>query len=340
MFIFLIIYFSLILNPEIKFIILKKTVLRNTGKNNAEDIGRGYFKFNTSKKQKNIHIMLNKLAASELVLNEDGSVYHLNLLPEDIADKIILVGDPDRVAKVSKYFDTVEIKKNKREFYTHTGTLRGERITVMSTGIGTENIDIVMNELDALVNIDLQNKEFKTEHKALELFRMGTCGSVNPDVQVDNMLVTQNVVGLDGLMHFYQDYNFENEFSKSFLEKFPYKKIKPMLYFSDWAEEMGAYYKDAKYHGNTATFPGFYAPQGRQLRLKAVDDKFLETLNDLGITNFEMETSAIYALSKLLGHKAITVNNVIANRRRGEFSADHHASEKNLIEWVLERIIK
>ncbi|BAP31329.1 phosphorylase family 1 [Chryseobacterium sp. StRB126] len=284
--------------------------------------------------------MLNKLAASELILNEDGSVYHLNLLPEDIADKIILVGDPDRVAKVSKYFDTVEIKKNKREFYTHTGTLRGERITVMSTGIGTENIDIVMNELDALVNIDLKNKEFKTEHKALELFRMGTCGSVNPDVEVDNMLVTQNVVGLDGLMHFYQDYSFENDFSKSFMERFPYEKIKPMLYFSDWAEEMGEYYKDAKYHGNTATFPGFYAPQGRQLRLKAVDDQFLETLNDLGVTNFEMETSAIYAFSKLLGHKAITVNNVVANRRRGEFSKDHHNSEKNLITWVLDRIIK
>ncbi|MFC3157467.1 uridine phosphorylase [Chryseobacterium arachidis] len=284
--------------------------------------------------------MLNKLAASELVLNEDGSVYHLNLLPEDIAEKIILVGDPDRVPKVSQYFDKVEVKKNKREFYTHTGTLRGERITVMSTGIGTENIDIVMNELDALVNIDLKNKEFKKEHSALQLFRMGTCGSVNPEVQVDNMLVTQNVVGLDGLMHFYQDYDFENEFSKNFLEKFPYAKIKPMLYFADWAEELGELYKDAKYHGNTATFPGFYAPQGRQLRLKAVDDKFLETLNDLGVTNFEMETSAIYALSKLLGHKAITVNNVIANRRRGEFSSDHHASEKSLITWVLDRIIQ
>lgn len=284
--------------------------------------------------------MLNKLAASELVLNEDGSVYHLNLLPEDIAGKIILVGDPDRVAKVSRYFDTVEIRKNKREFYTHTGTLRGERITVMSTGIGTENIDIVMNELDALVNIDLQNKEFKTEHTALQLFRMGTCGSVNPEVQVDNMLVTRNVVGLDGLMHFYPDYEFENEFSKNFSDRFPYAKIKPMLYFSEWAEELGELYKDAKYHGNTATFPGFYAPQGRQLRLKAVDDQFLETLNDLGVTNFEMETSAIYALSKMLGHQAITVNNVIANRRRGEFSADHHTSEKNLIEWVLDRIIK
>ncbi|MCX8524757.1 nucleoside phosphorylase [Chryseobacterium formosus] len=283
--------------------------------------------------------MLNKLAASELVLNDDGSVYHLNLLPEDIADKIILVGDPDRVPKVSKYFDKVEIKKNKREFYTHTGTLRGERISVMSTGIGTENIDIVMNELDALVNIDLKQKEFKTEHKSLELFRMGTCGSVNPDVQVDNMLVTQNVVGLDGLMHFYQDYHFENEFSKQFFDKFPYEKIKPMLYFSEWSEELGELYKDAKYHGNTATFPGFYAPQGRQLRLKALDEKFLENLNDLGITNFEMETSAIYAFSKLLGHKAITVNNVIANRRRGEFSSDHHTSEKNLIEWVLERIV-
>lgn len=284
--------------------------------------------------------MLNKLAASELVLNPDGSVYHLNLLPEDLAEKIILVGDPDRVPKVSKYFDKIEIQKNKREFYTHTGTLRGERITVMSTGIGTENIDIVMNELDALVNIDLKEKEFKSEHKSLQLFRLGTCGSVNPDVEVDNMLVTQNVVGLDGLLHFYQDYHFENEFSKNFLDKFPYQKIKPMLYFSDWAEDISYYYKDAKYHGNTATFPGFYAPQGRQLRLKALHDKFLETLNDLGITNFEMETSAIYGLAKLLGHKALTVNAVIANRRRGEFSADHHASEKNMIEWVLERIIK
>lgn len=284
--------------------------------------------------------MLNKLAASELVLNSDGSVYHLNLLPEEIADKIILVGDPDRVPKVSKYFDKIEVKKNKREFYTHTGELRGQRITVMSTGIGTENIDIVMNELDALVNIDLKNKEFKTEHKSLELFRMGTCGSVNPEVEVDNMLVTQNVVGLDGLLHFYQDYSFENEFSRNFLESFPYEKIKPMLYFSDWAEDIADYYKDAKYIGNTATFPGFYAPQGRQLRLRATDDQFLETLNDLGVTNFEMETSAIYALSKLLGHKALTVNCVIANRRRGEFSADHHMSERKTIEWVLERIVK
>ncbi|MCL1669288.1 nucleoside phosphorylase [Elizabethkingia ursingii] len=284
--------------------------------------------------------MMNKLAASELVLNEDGSVYHLNLLPEDIAEKIILVGDPDRVPKVSQYFDKIEIKKNKREFYTHTGTLRGERITVMSTGIGTENIDIVMNELDALVNIDLKEKEFKKEHSSLELFRLGTCGSVNPDVEVDNMLVTENVVGLDGLLHFYQDYQFENEFSKNFLEKFPYQNIKPLLYFSDWAKESAHYYQDAKYIGNTATFPGFYAPQGRQLRLKALDDQFLETLNDLGVTNFEMETSAIYGLSKLLGHKAITVNCVIANRRRGEFSADHHASEKMTIQWVLDRIIK
>ena len=284
--------------------------------------------------------MLNKLAASELVLNSDGSVYHLNLLPEEIADKIILVGDPDRVPKVSKYFDKIEVKKNKREFYTHTGELRGQRITVMSTGIGTENIDIVMNELDALVNIDLKNKEFKTEHKSLELFRMGTCGSVNPEVEVDNMLVTQNVVGLDGLLHFYQDYSFENEFSRSFLERFPYEKIKPMLYFSDWAEDIADYYKDAKYIGNTATFPGFYAPQGRQLRLRATDDQFLETLNDLGVTNFEMETSAIYGLSKLLGHKALTVNCVIANRRRGEFSADHHISERKTIEWVLERIVR
>ena len=283
--------------------------------------------------------MIDKLSASELVLNADGSVYHLNLLPEDIADKIILVGDPDRVPKVSQFFDKVEIKKNKREFYTHTGVLRGERISVLSTGIGTENIDIVMNELDALVNIDLNNKEFHSEKKSLQLFRLGTCGSVNPDIEVDNMLVSENVVGLDGLLHFYSAYHFENDFSKKFLSDFPYDNIKPMLYFGECSSELKNLYKDAKYFGNTATFPGFYAPQGRQLRLRALDDKFLEVLNELGISNFEMETSAIYGLAKLLGHRAITVNCVIANRRRGEFSADHHKVERDAIQWVLDRII-
>lgn len=284
--------------------------------------------------------MIDKLSASELVLNADGSVYHLNLLPEDIADKIILVGDPDRVPKVSQFFDKVEIKKNKREFYTHTGVLRGERISVLSTGIGTENIDIVMNELDALVNIDLNNKEFHSEKKSLQLFRLGTCGSVNPDIEVDNMLVSENVVGLDGLLHFYSDYHFENDFSKKFLSDFPYDNIKQMLYFGECSSELKNLYKDAKYFGNTATFPGFYAPQGRQLRLRALDDKFLEVLNELGISNFEMETSAIYGLAKLLGHRAITVNCVIANRRRGEFSADHNKVERDAIQWVLDRIIQ
>ena len=284
--------------------------------------------------------MIDKLSASELVLNADGSVYHLNLLPEDIADKIILVGDPDRVPKVSQFFDKVEIKKNKRVFYTHTGVLRGERISVLSTGIGTENIDIVMNELDALVNINLNNKEFHSEKKSLQLFRLGTCGSVNPDIEVDNMLVSENVVGLDGLLYFYSDYHFENDFSKKFLSDFPYDNIKPMLYFGECSSELKNLYKDAKYFGNTATFPGFYAPQGRQLRLRALDDKFLEVLNELGISNFEMETSAIYGLAKLLGHRAITVNCVIANIRRGEFSADHHKVERDAIQWVLDRIIQ
>ena len=283
--------------------------------------------------------MIDKLSASELVLNADGSVYHLNLLPEDIADKIILVGDPDRVPKVSQFFDKVEIKKNKREFYKHTGVLRCEIISVLSTCIGTENIDIVMNELDALVNINLNNKEFHSEKKSLQLFRLGTCGSVNPDIEVDNMLVSENVVGLDGLLHFYSDYHFENDFSKKFLSDFPYDNIKPMLYFGECSSELKNLYKDAKYFGNTATFPGFYAPQGRQLRLRALDDKFLEVLNELGISNFEMETSAIYGLAKLLGHRAITVNCVIANRRRGEFSADHHKVERDAIQWVLDRII-
>lgn len=283
--------------------------------------------------------MLQQLADSELILNEDGSIYHLNLHPEDIAEKIILVGDPDRVPKVSQYFDTVQIKKNKREFYTHTGTLRGERISVISTGIGTENIDIVMNELDALVNIDLQKKEILQDKRSLQFFRMGTCGTVHPEIKVDNTLVTENVVGLDGLMNFYSDYHFENDFSKKFYDDFPYVKLKPRLYFSRCSDKLSKLYADSKYHGNTATFPGFYAPQGRQLRLKAVDENFLEVLNNLGISNFEMETSAIYAFAHLLGHEAITVCNVVANRRRGEFSKDHVQSERKLIEWVLERII-
>jgi len=174
----------------------------------------------------------------------------------------------------------------------------------------------------------------------LQLFRLGTCGSVNPDIEVDNMLVSENVVGLDGLLHFYSDYHFENDFSKKFLSDFPYDNIKPMLYFGECSSELKNLYKDAKYFGNTATFPGFYAPQGRQLRLRALDDKFLEVLNELGISNFEMETSAIYGLAKLLGHRAITVNCVIANRRRGEFSADHHKVERDAIQWVLDRIIQ
>ncbi len=284
--------------------------------------------------------MISNLASSELIVNSDGSIYHLNLRPEDIAEKIILVGDPDRVTKVSKHFDKIEVKKNKREFYTHTGILRGERITVMSSGIGTENIDIVMNELDALVNIDLDKKEIKSEKKSLEIFRLGTCGSNSPEVEVDEMLVSENAVGLDGLLHYYADYEFENEFSKNFLDKFPYEKVKKMLYFSECSKELLHYYKDAKYHGNTATFPGFYGPQGRQLRLKSLDSQFLDTLTNLGVSNFEMETSAIYGLSKLLGHKALTVNCVIANRKRGEFSKDHNQSEQNLIKWVLDRLVK
>lgn len=279
------------------------------------------------------------IAASELVLNDDGSVYHLNLLPEDIASKIILVGDPARVARISAYFDRIEVQKNKREFYTHTGILRGERITALSTGIGTENIDIVLNELDALVNFDLKKKEEKAEKTSLELFRLGTCGSVNEEIEVEQMLVSERAVGFDGLMHYYPDYQYSDDFSANFLKDFPYEKIKPMLYFAAHSGDLNGYFGDARYIGNTATFPGFYGPQGRELRLRSVDANFLETINNLGISNFEMETSALYGLSTMLGHRALTVNCVIANRRRGEFSADHHTSEKNLIEWALERIV-
>lgn len=283
-------------------------------------------------------MMKNHLAASELVLNDDGSVYHLNLLPDEIADTVLLVGDPGRVERVSAHFDEIELKKQKREFVTHTGKSNGKRITVMSSGIGTENIDIVMNELDALANIDLTERKIKQEHKSLNIIRMGTCGSVNPDIHVDSLLVSERAVGLDGLMNFYPEYHCEDDFSQAFLSEFKYDTVKSMLYFGTCSPELKALFSDADYFGNTATLPGFYGPQGRVLRAESLDKDFLEHLNALGISNFEMETSAIYGLSKILGHKALTINCVIANRRRGEFSADHHAAEKMMIEFVLQRL--
>jgi len=277
---------------------------------------------------------------SELILNQDGSIYHLNLLPNDVSQTIILVGDPERVSKVSNNFDSIELKKQKREFITHTGFLNQKRITVISTGIGVGNIDIVLNELDALFNIDFDSKTEKSTKTILNLIRIGTSGSLDLNIKVDDFVISKQAIGFDGMMNFYPEYESSNNWYENFRAEFPFKKILPMMYFSEANKDLMAFFKDIQHLGITGTLPGFYAPQGRKLRLKTLDDSFLDKLNSMGLTNFEMETAAIYAFSKLLGHKAISINAILANRSLGTFSENPKETENKLIKWSLERIMK
>jgi uridine phosphorylase len=285
------------------------------------------------------------LGPSELILNPDGSIYHLNLLPEDIADTVITVGDPDRVAEISQFFDTIELKKGKREFHTHTGTLKGKQLTVISTGIGTDNIDIVLNELDALANIDFQSRKVRSIKKALDIIRIGTSGAIQPDIPVDTFLMSEYALGFDGLLHFYDSESVQQlEMAKAF------------TYHSDWAEQKARPYV-MEYDGSlgnklrsnrirlgiTATNTGFYGPQGRKLRLEVQDVKFLEKLSSFrfgnrAITNLEMETSGIYGLSRLLGHRAVSMSCILANRITGEFSKNPKKATEELIDYCLEKI--
>lgn len=275
---------------------------------------------------------------TELILNEDGSIYHLNLLPNDISETIILVGDPERVEKVSYHFESIEIKKHKREFITHTGTFKGKKLTVISTGIGISNIEIVMNELDALISIDFKTKQILQEKKSLNFIRIGTSGSLDEQILVDEFLISKQAIGFDGMMNFYPEYQFKTPFFEQFETSLTEKKLLPLLYDSKMNGELFIKFKDVQHLGITATLPGFYAPQGRSLRLKTLNPNFLEQLNSLGITNFEMETAAIYAFANLLGHRAISINAILANRKNGKFSKNPKETEKKLIEWVLERI--
>lgn len=279
--------------------------------------------------------MTRKITASEMPLNKDGSIYHLNLLPEDIANTIFLVGDPERVPRVSQFFDTIEIKKHKREFVTHTGTKNGKRLTVLSTGIGTDNIDIVINELDALVNIDLETREIKANKTSLNLIRLGTSGSVNPNIDAGSFVKTKYTAGFDGLMHFYAEHQDAN-FGKQFVEKFPYEKIKPMLYFSECSEALFNIFSSPIVEGNTGSLSGFYGPQGRELRLESIDKNFLDKLHVCGLDNFEMETSAIYSFAKLLGHNALSLNCIIANRTTGRFLDNYKEKVTEMIEVALD----
>ncbi|MDA3894039.1 MAG: nucleoside phosphorylase [Salinivirgaceae bacterium] len=286
-----------------------------------------------------------RIPESELILNKDGSIFHLHLLPEDIADTIILVGDQDRVEVVSSFFDKIELKKQNREFNTHTGTFNEKRITVTSTGIGTDNIDIVVNELDALANIDLSTRTEKIEKKKLNFIRIGTSGALQKDIPIDTPVISQMAIGFDGLLNFYANRNqiCNHEIEKAFVESLNWNKQLASPYFVDGSLELLEKIGFDMRKGLTISAPGFYGPQGRVLRLPIQDDKINEKITafDYGsmkITNYEMECSAIYGLSKLLNHNAITICNIIANRIRGEYSKDYKESVKELILKVLERL--
>jgi len=288
---------------------------------------------------------MGQIAESELILNKDGSVYHLNLLPEDISNIIINVGDPERVIKVSSFFDTIEIKKQKREFVTHTGTYKGKRITVISTGIGTDNIDIVYNELDALVNIDLNTRTIKDKLTPLHLIRIGTSGALQPDIPVDSFVFSTFGLGLDGLLNFYKYTNTDEErgIIESFRKHYPNECKLPESYLTRCSDKMEKVLSEGMFKGITASCSGFYAPQGRVLRYELARTDMIEKLNSFKhgehrVTNFEMETGAMYGLAKLLGHHCCAVNVIVANRIAQKFSTKYEESMHNLIQTVLDRL--
>ncbi|RMG86260.1 MAG: phosphorylase [Bacteroidetes bacterium] len=288
-----------------------------------------------------------RIPESELILNPSGSIYHLDLVPEQIADTIFVVGDPGRVPAVSKYFDHIETRAQKREFVTHTGTLAGRRLTVLSTGISTDNIDIVMNELDALVNIDLQKRELKDTHTSLQIIRIGTSGSMQKEVPVGSFVASRFGLGMDNLLHFYE---FENtpveaqigaDFARFALENAGLR-LEPYVFQSD--DALFDRVANAMFAGITLTCGGFYGPQGRHLRLKPkmtrefLDQAAKQTFADWRLTNLEMETAAIYGLARMLGHRALSCNAILANRVTGNFETDPYTKIDRLIQTVLEHI--
>ena len=284
---------------------------------------------------------------SELILNPDGSVYHLNLRPEHIATDIIFVGDQDRVDKVTKHFDSVEFTTQKREFKTSTGTYKGKRISVISTGIGPDNIDIVLNELDALVNINLETRTIKENHTALNIIRIGTSGSLQNDIPVDSFLMSTYGLDLNGMMLSYQVEKISHpETEKAFIEhtNWSAKKCHPIIIANSKKLE-NKISSEKVFKGMTATAGGFYGPQGRVLRLALQDAELnskIDSFNFDGtrVTNLEMETSAIYGLSKLLGHHACSMNAIIANRANGTFSADSKKVVADLILYTLDKLVE
>lgn len=289
--------------------------------------------------------LLMKIDESELILTPEGKIYHLNLAPSQLATTIITVGDPNRVELVSKYFDTIETTAQNREFKTHTGTFKGKRISVISTGIGTDNIDIVFNELDALKNIDFETRTVKNELTSLEIIRIGTSGAIQPEIEIDSFLVSEKAIGFDNLLHFYNDTLFCDEaFSEAFVSATNWnpKKSKPYVVSADEIL-LKKFISDKTIKGITATNVGFYGPQGRKLRLSLEDEKLNDKLIHFrfkknAIANLEMETSGIYGMAKLLGHRALSMNAIIANRASGTFSKNASKTVDALIQYTLAKI--
>ena len=287
---------------------------------------------------------MSQISNADLIINQDGSIYHLNLLPEDVADTVITVGDPDRVSEVSRYFDRIELKKGKREFITHTGYIASKRITVLSTGIGTDNIDIVLNELDALVNIDFKTRKVNDQLKSLEIIRIGTSGTVQNDIPMDSILVSEYGLGLDALMQYYvHELNGDEELLLDAIRSHFHhlKGISPYITAanSTLLERIGK----GLTKGITFTAPGFYSPQVREVRAKSAFPGLVELFSNFlsgnqRITNLEMETAGIYALAKAMGHKAISVNVILASRVKFEFSNNPAKIIDQAIQLVLSRL--
>lgn len=282
---------------------------------------------------------------SELILNPDGSVYHLNLKPENIAHDIIFVGDQDRVSKITKHFDSIEFSTQKREFKTETGIYKGKRLTVMSTGIGPDNIDIVLNELDALVNIDLETRKPKDQLISLNIIRIGTSGSLHLDIPVDSFVMSQFAIGLDNMLRSYLVDDVSNvAIENTFIQhtNWDLRKGRPTVVACS-AELAKIIDSDKIHKGITATTGGFYGPQGRVLRLNIQDNELNSKMDSFHfdgnrITNLEMETAAIYGLSALLGHQALSLNAIIANRPSGTFSNDPYKAIDELITYTLNKL--
>lgn len=288
---------------------------------------------------------MNKIAESELILNADGSVYHLKLLPHQIAKDIIVVGDPNRVKLISSRFEKIEHVIENREFITHTGYFNGKKITALGTGIGTDNIDIVINELDALVNIDLSSKTIKNELTSLNIVRIGTCGALQPHIQSNDFVISEFALGLDGLLNHYQLTNTEEEqeIDHEFKSQIKYSSEINPIYVVKGSSRLYNLFKKYCHSGITATASGFYGPQGRVLRLALKNPDLNHQLHhfsykNLKVNNFEMETSALYGLSKLLGHNACTVCVVVANRYAKSTSKDYHPAMEKLIDIVLQEL--